>query len=444
MNFNNTAANLFETVSKNTRIDRLIISSQRTQFGYLVGVLTSGNTLSTAIYMVGGILMTRLVEPSVLGLFSGIALTLGYARFLQIGVSNGLSRELPYYIGKSDRDHAYELASTAQAWMIFIGGLTALILLMVALYNLIQGDLWLAAGWGAHVVLVFLLFYSNQYLQTTYRTANDFARLSMVNVVHALVSLMLLALVWVLDFYGLCLRAVFTAMIAAGLFHYWRPVRVKPGWNFQHIKHLFFVGAPILFVGQAYSCWAVINQTLVLSYTGAHGMGVYAVVVMISGSLMLFPQSLSQVIYPRMAELFGRGGNIGDLCRMTIKPMLLIVLCMLPLVVAAWWLVGPMIRPFVPKYVEAVPAVQWALLQPLIMCFAVINNVFNVIRRQGLYFVAIICGVIVYGFSLLWLIRGGLSIIIFPQAMLVGHIAFISACYGSLYYLFRRGRSCEK
>ena len=190
--------------------------------------------------------MTRLVEPSVLGLFSGIALTLGYAPFLQIGVSNGLSRELPYYIGKSDRDHAYELASSAQAWMIFIGGLTALILLMVALYNLIQGDLWLAAGWGAHVVLVFLLFYSNQYLQTTYRTANDFARLSMVNVVHALVSLMLLALVWVLDFYGLCLRAVFTAMIAAGLFHYWRPVRVKPGWNFQHIKHLFCRCADII------------------------------------------------------------------------------------------------------------------------------------------------------------------------------------------------------
>lgn len=78
-----------------------------------------------------------------------------------------------------------------------------------------------------HVILVFLFFYSTCYLQITYRSAHDFARLSMINVITAFVSLSLLVLVWVLDFYGLCFRAMFSVIIAAALFYYWRSVRVR-------------------------------------------------------------------------------------------------------------------------------------------------------------------------------------------------------------------------
>jgi len=77
---------------------------------------------------------------------AAFGLILGYAPFFQIGISNGLNRELPYYIGKGDRNRAGELAATAQAWMIFIGGLAAVALLIVAIYQLIQGHLWNAAA----------------------------------------------------------------------------------------------------------------------------------------------------------------------------------------------------------------------------------------------------------------------------------------------------------
>ncbi len=388
--------------------------------------------------------MARMVAPSVLGLFSGIGLVLGYAPFFQLGISNGLNRELPYYIGKGEQDRANELTASAQTWMILIGSAAAIALLAVALYYLIQGNLRMAAGWGAHAVLAFLLFYSTNYLQVTYRTAHDFARLSMINVVQAVASLVLLLLVWSLDFYGICLRAIFTAIIAAVLFYYWRPVRVSPQWNFQNIKHLFIIGAPIFMVGQIYAWWSVINRTLVLSYTGTHGMGLYAMVVMTSGAVMLLPHALSQVIYPRMAELFGRGGCVKDLCRITFKPMLLSAVCMVPLVAIAWWLMEPLARLIVPKYVEAVPAMQWSLLQPVLMCFTPINNVFNVIRKQKLYLAAILCGMAVYGVSLMWLIRDGASLVAFPQAMLIGYTAFIADCYLFLYFLTRKGISIEE
>jgi len=173
-------------------------------------------------------------------------------------------------------------------------------------------------------------------------------------------------------------------------------------------------------------------------------MGLYAMVVITSKAMMALPMALSQVIYPRMAELFGRGGVIGDLFRITIKPMFLSAVCMVTLAVIAWCLVEPVTRILFPKYVEAVPAMQWALLQPVIMCFAPINNVFNVIRQQKLYLGAILFGMAIYGVSLMGLIHGGLSLVVFPQAMLIGYTAFLTACYGFLYFLWRKDLSIEK
>jgi O-antigen/teichoic acid export membrane protein len=436
--------NISETSCATELRQRPKAPTKQKKLSYLVGALVGGNALSTAINMVGGILMARMVVPSVLGLFSGIGLVLGYAPFFQIGIANGLNRELPYYIGKGDRNRAYELAAAAQAWLIAIGSLASIALLIVALYHLIQGNLWMAAGWGAYAILVFLFFYSNNYLQITYRTAHDFARLSMINVIQAVIGLVLLVLVWALDFYGLCLRAVFTAIIAASLFYQWQPVRVRPRWNFQHLKHLFVIGGPIYVVGHVYAGWFVIDRTLVLAYTGIHGMGLYSMVGMTSGVMGMLPVAFSQVIYPRMAEHYGRGASMGDLCRMTIKPMLLSAVCMAVLAAIAWWLVEPVTRLLVPKYIEAVPAMQWALFQPVIMCIAPINNVFNVIRKQKLYLAAILSGMAVYGVTLMWLIRGGVSLVAFPQAMLIGYMVFIAACYVCLYYLARKGLSCEK
>ena len=403
--------------------------------------MVGGNTLSTIIRIVGGTLQARLVEPSVLGLFTGIGLVLGYVPFLQLGINNGLNRELPYYIGKGDRDRVNELAAAAQAWSILIGVLAAIALLIFAGWQLFHGHLWKAAGWASYAVLAFLFFYSTSYLQITYRTAHDFARLAMINVIQAAVGLVLLVLVVLLNFYGLCLRALFSTIVGAALFYYWRPVRVGPRWNLSHLKHLFFVGAPIFVVGRIYILWNVVDRTLVLYYTGTHGMGLYSIVIMVTTAVELLPSALSQVIYPRMSEHYGRGGTLEELVRSAVKPMLLCVLVMGPVVGLGWLLVEPVTRFLLPKYIEAVPAIQWSLLVPLVMCFGPINNAFNVVRRQDLYLVAIVIGMAVYYGSLVWLTQKIVTLVAFPQAMIIGRTAFIVVCYFFISILLRKERN---
>ena len=61
----------------------------------------------------------------------------------------------------------------------------ALALLAVAAWNLFQGNLPAAAGLAANAFLAFALFYTNYYLNSTYRTSGDFAKLAVADVANA-------------------------------------------------------------------------------------------------------------------------------------------------------------------------------------------------------------------------------------------------------------------
>lgn len=312
---------------------------------------------------------------------------------------------------------------------MLVGGLVGAALLGVAAWQLVRGDLWMAAGWATNAVLAVALFYNTYYLQMTYRTSHDFARLAMAGVAENAVGLAAVVLVAVMNFYGLCLRALLAAAVSTVILFYWRPVRVRPAWCFPHLKHLLLIGAPIFGVGELYRWWTVLDSTLVLWKLGDKGLGLYYLVITGVTTLEMLPQAVSQVIYPRMAERYGRTGRLGELLRMSILPTLVTVAGMAGVAAAAWWVVGPAVRILLPKYVEAVPAVQWCLMVAAVASTMIPLNVYNVVRRQDLYAVAIVLGMAAYFGSLLWLTRGGVSLVAFPQAMLVGRLVFISVGY---------------
>ena len=156
---------------------------------------------------------------------------------------------------------------------LVVSAVAALAFLAVAGRYLLLGERWMAAGWATNAFAVFLLFYNTNYLQYTYRTGHDFVRLSLVSVVQDALALVLVVLVAVWSFYGLCLRVVISGLVATALLYYWRPVRVGPKWNNRCLKHLLIIGAQIFLVAQFYTAWAYLDRTFVLAYTGDASMG---------------------------------------------------------------------------------------------------------------------------------------------------------------------------
>lgn len=243
------------------------------------------------------------------------------------------------------------------------------------------------------------------------------------------VSLVLVALAVVWGFYGLCLRALITALVAATILFAWRPLRIGPQWNFKHFKHLVLIGLPIFGVGELYGLWSTINATLVFGWLGKDGMGLYSMVIVVGSTMDLLPQAVSQVVYPRMAEQYGRTHRIAGLMGIAIKPMLVTFAGMIPLVIAGWFLAGPLTRGIAPKYVGGIAAAQWALLPPLALAFAPIYTTYLVVNRMFLYAAAVVFGMAAYFVALLWLTRNGAELTAFPQAMLIGRIVYVVVGY---------------
>ena len=336
-----------------------------------------------------------------------------------------------------------ELAAAAQAWTLALSAVVGSAMLLVTAWFFVQGDMWLAVGWLTNAIGAFILFYGTLYLQMTYRTGHDFARLAMINVAQNAIALAALVFVAMWSFYGVCLRATIATAAATVMLHYWRPIRVGPKWNFGHLKHLLIVGGPIFFVGQLYSWWPIINSTLVWKYTGEQGMGLYYLVFNAALALDCLPQALSQVVYPRMAEEYGRTGKLQGLLHLAVKPMAATGLGMIVLIAAGWWLVEPVVRMLLPAFIDAVPAVRWALWAPFIGSFAPVALVFNVVRRQDLYVTAILVGMAAYFACLQWLLRGGVTLVAFPQAMAVGQGTCVLLCWLFVFFLVRKERAAR-
>lgn len=416
-------------------------SGRASSLGRLTAVFAGGNLVSTILKMVGGFLAARVVEPAIYGLFGGFNLILGYLPFFSLGVFNGLNRELPYHIGRGDEATARDLTAVTQGWAILLGLLTASVLGAVGLWSLVRGDYESAAGWGSFAINGFLFFYATSYLQVTYRTRSEFARLSLVNVISSSVNVVLVLAVWAFGFYGLCIRSIAVSVTAAVLFLVWRPIRVSSLARRSLFKQLVSVGFPIFVVGQVYVFWEVINRTLVLTFMGVEGLGLYSLTLMSIPAISLLPMAVSQITYPRLAELYGRRRAVRPLILYLVKPSLYLVGGMAVVTLVVWFLLPPAVELLLPKYVGGVEAAQWGLVIVALMSLNLVGNIFNVIKQQGLYLIAMASGIAVYVLMLVYLMREHFYLAAFSQAMVAGRGFYSVLCLAFVFWFFWRQES---
>jgi len=83
-----------------------------------------------------------------------------------------------------------------------------------------------------------------------------------------------------------------------------------------------------------------------------------------------------------------------------------------------------------PNYMNGIEAARWTMLLILVAIWGVNNNIFNVIKKQKDFLISIIAGMVVFMVALLGLYNlKGFSLVIFPQAMLIGKMAQLIIAY---------------
>ena len=323
-------------------------------------LFTASSIWLSVAQMISGVAIVHYVSPREMGLWASVNLAVTYAFIVLAGVQNGLSRELPYYIGANKQRVAERLAATTLSYtaggcaLAVAGGIGSM-----AFFSWKGADPKLILAIGAVSLLIAFKFYQN-YLFVTFRSKNTFIELARVQMWQGASMLLALPLLF-LGYDGLLLRFVLVGGLAVYLMHRVRPMIVAPAWNADSFRLLIKTGVPIFVTDYTTNFAATLGTVALIKFGGLEQVGFYALALSASSAFSIIPQSLAHYIYPRMSHHYGRTNNPGVLWSMAWRTNLILLAAMIPMALAGCLVLPPVVKVLFPKYMGGTYAAQIAL-----------------------------------------------------------------------------------
>lgn len=317
---------------------------------------TASSVSKTAAQFLAGLVTVRVVAPAELGIWNSIALATTYALFLQAGIINGLNRELPFTLGSGDKRGAERLAGTAQSFSL-LGSSVALLVGLCSLFVFRDKSQAVLLAIAVEIVVVLCFFYQN-YLTVTFRSKGSFTSLALAEFVSAFLGLLLLPLVFFFRYQGMLLRIAFVSVIAVGLLHLVRPMRIKPMWDAASFKVLMKTGLPIFLLSYVELTCSTFDRLFLLRQGGVEQVGFYALALMVRQAMMVVPSSIGIYMYPRMTHAWAKHKDKNALWVSAWKTSAVVVLIMLPMVIGALLTIPWLVTSLFPMYTPGIVAAQ--------------------------------------------------------------------------------------
>jgi len=341
-----------------------------------------GNASASLISLVASFLVARWTRPYDMGVWNVALLVAVYAPILQLGVFNGLNRELPYLIGAGRKEQATAMAQTAYYWALILVGISLVASWIVAISFYLKGQVKIS-----HTILALGVVVSTSwasfYYTTTYRTHSEFGRLAKNTTLVAIIGVPLAFLVFQWGYSGLLFRAAALAVLGVLALYLYRPMPVRPSWNKTSFFQMAKVGVPIWLVGQLGAFFISLDR-LLLAHT-PELLGFFTIAIQVGMFVRNIPIAFTLVLYPQMAHKYGETHNATEIWHIAKNGAILAVILGTFAGILGYLVLPKFVELFLPNYLPGVPAARWASFLGGAMGLYVFDNIYNIIGRQDVY-----------------------------------------------------------
>jgi O-antigen/teichoic acid export membrane protein len=327
-------------------------------------IVASATYVAQGMLFVAGLIQKGLLGPVGAGFWALMQSFWGFFSILTLGASAGTGRQIPLRRGRSDFEGAAQAASTGTSFAILAmatGGLA------VAAVALVFGGGWateLRIGLIVLGLIAPLRMLENAHL-LVFSATRRFRAVALATVVQGVVALTAQTLaVLLFGFWGMFVGVVITAIVALaiwsrmGLTGLHRPAFTW-GVDRKMLRELIAYGAPMLVWGQLWLLFMGIDNLLVAAWINVENLGYYALAVSVTTYVLHMPRSIGVALAPRMAEAFGRTGDVADLRGYAVTAQRLLSYMLVPLFIAAIFFGLPvLIRHALPEFSPAITVVQ--------------------------------------------------------------------------------------
>ena len=340
----------------------------------------SSSVLVSIIGLLSGFISYRFIEPQLIGIWATITVFEVYATIIRFGIPNGMCRELPYELGRGKIAQANCLASTTLAYSIFSSFIALLILPLVFLVpylNITEKKQLICIG----VLIIRILIdpYST-YLSGTFRTNDQFDKLSRIQYIQATIRLASVTFIILWGFYGLLLRETIIPISNSVQLHLARPFKLRPKFNWIVFKRLFSIGFPIFIVSYTTLAIETLPRLFLIKLGNSYELGIFSPVVILINTAKLIPSAISGYLYPKLAYSWGQEADLLKLWTKT--KMIFLVSLIVSFVISLLVFFGiDLIIQLLPKYVASVPYIKIGCLSILFIAFQLNNTLLIVLKK---------------------------------------------------------------
>jgi len=405
--------------------------------------LTSGRILSMSVSLILLLIQSRIIGPETVGIAAYFSVPIGYLWILTLGIPSALARELPFYIAKGESEKALKLTQTAQSFSIVIGVLCSSIFAALSVRALVLGNYLYAAGWAFQIIVAFLTIF-NSYIITLYRTADEFIKIAKSNTVSAITQILAFPLIFVNPFIGLWTKMA-SSLLTTNMYLFWqRPFKLKFGFDGKCFRQLLSFGMPLIVIGYIEAnLWTSAQSSMIVALGNITWFGLYNFINQIIMAILIIPNAVADILRPKFASVYGAtDGNIGKTLEVAVKPLLLTLLFSVFAIIFSWLFVDDIIRWLLPKYVDAIPALNYALLLVPVTALTVVKYIFVVTKNTIHNLISTLSGFLVGLGLLYWGLSTGMDFKFIFLPYVIGR--FVNFVVSIVLLLFSENQKCRK
>ncbi len=340
--------------------------------------------VSRVCLILTGLFIPNYLGPLKYGILSTLLLILAYSPYLELGLVNGLSREIPYLRGKKQTALTKEYANTTFSFFIGITILAAIGIIGYATYVRRHYVTELVVGAWLYAIIMIIISLLNLYY-TILRSENEFSLMSKSQILQSIAyTILALSLVFFIDIYGVFIATLLSNLITFLYVRMRYNAHLRWGFSWQPFKRLLKIGIPMTISAILFVTLTTIDRVVILKFFTTKSLGLYALGRNLGNYILIIPATIATVFAPRIYEEAGYDKGQQNFFRYLEKPNIIIA-GIVAILCGIFYVSLPFGMKLVyPKFIEGLNVAKILVWSTFFISITQISNYIYVAREKQL------------------------------------------------------------
>ncbi len=358
------------------------------------------NIFASLISFIYSVLIRRYLSTYEIGIYTSVNLVVTYLGFAQLGLLNAYNRDYPQMLGAGKGENEVKhLKSTVFTFLLLVYGILSVGCIIAGGIAVATDHYYYGLGLtfsgltaGASAFFTFIDF--------TNKADKKFNRSALMTTVRSIAYIGIgIFLILKVGYVGLFIGMLFSYLIA-DICNLSALKGVKISFDFKLAFKQIKSGITLLLNNLAWTVMHSVDKFVVMALLTVEELGVYSVALMGFSTMVLIPQSVSQVFYVTLSREYGEKQDRNLLVNSAVDFTRIIGAVDAIAAVAVYFIFPEFIKICMPEYTDCIRSTQIMVLGVAIYGTTMLNsNVLSILKRNTKL---IVTTIVLCGFNLIF------------------------------------------